>query len=145
MDNFILKMTNDKPAVVFIPEKEIFQITGECWPENALKFCQPIFNWLEEYYNNKPLPLTTFDIRLTYFNTSAQKQIIKFLRYLKDKNKVYPTKINWYYKVLDEDAKQDAERYLQLLNLAELMEIKPFDGSINEIVKDDYFQDKNKQ
>ncbi len=129
MENLILKKTNDKPAVVFIPEKGTFQITGECWPENAVKFCKTIFDWLEEYYNNVPLSTTTFDIRLTYFNTSAQKQIIKLLRFLKQKNTKHKTKINWYYNILDEEAKQDAERYLLLLQLTDLMEIIPIDNT----------------
>ena len=133
MEKLILKKKTDTPAIVFIPDKGVFQITGECWPENASKFCKPIFDWLNEYFNNTPLPITNFEMRLEYYNTSAQKQLMIFFHFLKKQSKLHPIKIFWYYRIYDEDAKEEAERYQKLMGLDDFLEIIAINKETDEI------------
>ena len=117
MDKLIIKKTEETPAVILNPTKEKFQIVATSWPENAIKFYQPVFNWLEKYFNNQPLNKTIFEFRLNYFNTSSAKQIAKLLSFLKEKSKKHNIHIQWYYEKDDIDMLNESKRYSSLLNM----------------------------
>ncbi len=122
MEKLIIKKTDETPAVIFMPEKGVFQLAGTSWPENASKFYQQIFDWLDKYFLD-PLPETVFDIRLTYFNTSSAKQLVRLMLYLKEKAQQHKVKIRWYYNKDDYENFLEAERYRTLLGLEGIMEI----------------------
>ena len=117
MDKLIIKKTEETPAIILNPTKEKFQIVATSWPENAAKFYQPVFNWLEKYFNNQPLDKTIFEFRLIYFNTSSAKQIAKLLSFFKEKSKTHNIHIQWYYEKDDIDMLNESKRYSSLLNM----------------------------
>jgi hypothetical protein len=123
MKQLIIKKTEDTPAVILIPDRGVFQLVGNSWPENPEKFYQQIINWFDEYFQN-PLPETVFDFRLTYFNTASAKQIMKLLHYLKDKSSIYKVKIRWFYDSNDYESFRDAKRFRELAGIEDIMEIK---------------------
>lgn len=118
MQKLVIKKTEDTPAVIFIPENNIFQIVATSWPENASQFYKPVLQWIQKYFNNSPLKETIFQFRLEYINSASSKQIAKILKLLKDfssdNNKI---KIKWYYEKGDFDMRKEGKRFGMILNL----------------------------
>ena len=52
MEALIIDKTEDTPRVEFNPGKDFFMISDRSWPENAIEFYSPIFEWLTEYMKN---------------------------------------------------------------------------------------------
>ncbi len=125
MEDLVIKKTNATPAVILKPSTGKFQLVGSSWPENPAKFYEKIFDWFEEYFKNQPLPETVFELRIVYFNTASAKQIVKLLRYLHEKSLLYNVRAVWFYHEEDEEMKREAERYQQLLNLGDFLELRP--------------------
>jgi hypothetical protein len=118
MKKMIKKITSSSPAVILNPSRGVFQIVGRSWLEQPDVFYLEIIKWFDEYYKNNPLPETVFEIRLSYLNTSSEKNIIRLLKFLETKSKIYPTKIIWYYIAGDEDIYEHALRLKEILNLS---------------------------
>ncbi len=118
MQKLVIKKTEDTPAVIFIPENNIFQIVATSWPENASEFYKPVLQWIQNYFNNSPLKETIFQFRLEYINSASSKQVAKILKLLKDfssdNNKI---KIKWYYEKGDFDMRKEGKRFAMILNL----------------------------
>ncbi len=123
MEALIIKKTDETPAVIFNPEKGKFQIAGNAWPENAQKFFEKIFEWLEDYFID-PLDETVLELRLNYFNTAVAKQLVKLLLLFKEKSEIHNVKIIWYYPKDDYATFMEAQRYKQLLDMGDILEVK---------------------
>jgi len=114
MKDLILESQNGTyitPAVRFIAESGVCEISGESFLEETAKFYAPIAEWLKNYTisENKTL---IFSIKLTYFNTSTSKWILNILNILKDYEQDGNSLIvNWYYDQDDVDMQDDIEDY----------------------------------
>jgi hypothetical protein len=98
MENLYIEETKSSPEVDFNYETGILKIKGQSYPENAFKFYEPIFDWIDDYfevYNGN----TQLDLSLIYLNTSSIKCLMdiiyKFEEVAEEGKKI---KINWYYK-----------------------------------------------
>ncbi len=133
MKKLILKQQKDKPAIILLPAKGKFQIVGKCYPENPKEFFKPILNWFEEYFDNDPLPETTVEIIMTFFNTSCLIALRQLVILLLEKGKQHNVKILWYYYPVDDEILDEGKRFKFLLNnpknfiLVELKDDKKID------------------
>jgi len=97
MECLKVEETKASPLVDFNPNTNILSIKGQSYPENALKFYMPIFEWLKEYFkqlSNEAI----FNIELSYLNTSSTKCIMDFMDMLEDEfGEGKKIKLNWYY------------------------------------------------
>jgi tetratricopeptide (TPR) repeat protein len=97
----ILK-TKNTPEVILNPEGKI-EIKGRSIPEDAVKFYNPIEDWVSEYIIN-PADITYIDINLECINGASTKYLIHIIQkitYVTLKHKKFV--VNWYYKTGDED------------------------------------------
>lgn len=117
IEKLIIKKTEDTPAVILNPEKNIFQIVGTSWPENAKNFYAPILEWFEKYFEEGANPVTTVDFMLEYFNTSSSKQIARLLNLLKEKSQYYKIIIRWHYNKDDLDINKEGARFAQIVGI----------------------------
>jgi len=70
------------PEVIFNPETNHFEISGESRPENAGKFYAEILDWLDQYYNLRywkdskfsDSAAIAFEFKLEYFNRSTNQK-----------------------------------------------------------------------
>ncbi|MCD4692161.1 MAG: DUF1987 domain-containing protein [Calditrichales bacterium] len=96
-DLFQTVKTEDKPAVNFDIQKNVFEIEGKSLPENSSEFYTPIINWISEYVK-KPNKETNFVCKIEYFNSSSAR---KFYDIFRELEKIVQTgnevKITWYY------------------------------------------------
>ncbi len=128
MNKLVLKQQKDRPAIILLPDKGKFQIIGSCWPEDTKKFFKPIFDWFEEYFNNKPLPETIIEMQLNYFNTSCLVAVKQLIVFLLEKSKTFPIKIYWYYYPIDDEILEDGARFWEILGKPKNFILVPIDN-----------------
>lgn len=99
----------------------VFTISGRSYMENSVEFYAPIKKIIEEHQG--PLKV---EIGLDFFNTSSSKCLMDLL-FIVDKKCVAgdECKIKWSYKSDDEDMRDAAEEFRDLLKhvVVELEEI----------------------
>lgn len=110
MDKILIQKTKTSPEISMDFEKGILDIIGESYPENAVGFYKPVFDWLNATIEAK-VPLTV-NFRLDYFNTSSSKCVIDILdildKYYANSGKV---EVKWYYKEDDDDMLETGEEF----------------------------------
>ncbi len=100
------------PSVDFNTETGTCTLEGESFLEDTIEFYDPLVQWLEEYTTEVKNPLT-FEIKLTYFNTSTSRSILDLLNVLKDyEEDGGEIIINWHYDEDDIDMEEDIEDYM---------------------------------
>ncbi len=100
------------PTVDFNAENGVCVISGESFLEDTIEFYDPLVQWLEEYTTQIKNPIT-FEIKLTYFNTSTSRSILDLLNVLKDYEETGgQVTVNWHYDEDDIDMEEDIEDYM---------------------------------
>jgi len=123
MESLIIEASEDTPSVILSHSENKFIISERSLPENSIEFYMPILNWLEKYAEH-PNPITHFEFKLEYFNTSSAKQIAKVLLVLEKVSKVSDVLVKWYYNKDDKDILASGSRYEKLINIKfQLIEI----------------------
>ena len=100
------------PSVDFNVEAGTCVLAGESFLEDTIEFYDPLVQWLEEFTTEVKNPMT-FEIKLTYFNTSTSRSILDLLNILKDyEEDGGEITINWHYDEDDIDMEEDIEDYM---------------------------------
>jgi len=100
------------PSVNFDADSGICELAGESYLEETVEFYTPLIQWLKTYIEEESRPLT-FNIKLTYFNTSSSRCILDILNIIK----VYEENggtiiVNWYFDPDDTDMEEEIEDYM---------------------------------
>ncbi|ASV11335.1 MULTISPECIES: DUF1987 domain-containing protein [Leptospira] len=116
MESLHIQQTKTSPEVVLDTEQGLIEIIGESYPENAIAFYKPVFDWLNAMINLKSQVQVKF--QLDYFNTSSSKVIMDILdslqKYHDQNGKV---KVLWLYKEDDDDMQETGEEFSSDLSL----------------------------
>jgi len=100
------------PTVDFNAETGICTLSGESFLEDTIEFYDPLVQWLEEYTSEVKKNMT-FEIKLTYFNTSTSRSILDLLNILKEyEDEGGQVIVNWHYDEDDIDMEEDIEDYM---------------------------------
>lgn len=117
MQKLFIEETYQSPRVTIDPEKNVFEIRGNSFPNNAFRFYTPIIEWLDAYLEN-PNKESLFVFNITYQNSSSRKMFNEiFKRLEKLFTAGHKLKIDWYYEEDDEDIKQIIMEFKQLFKL----------------------------
>ncbi len=112
MNNLIIEATKYTPEIVFDREKSLLEIRGKSYPENTSIFYAPVFEWLEEYFENAGDEKITVNMELIYFNSSSSKILMDFCDVLdaaaSDGKNIM---VNWIYEEDDEDGLEFGEEF----------------------------------
>ena len=84
MEAYIVEPTKSSPRVEIDFIKRMVEIRGESYPENAVKFYEPVLAKLDELLasiNTNPLQV---NIELRYFNSSSSKILLDLFERLED-------------------------------------------------------------
>ncbi|WP_174874264.1 DUF1987 domain-containing protein [Vogesella oryzae] len=76
MQNIYLAATSFSPEVNFDFAAHRLALKGECYPENAAVFFEPIMNALHNYLAQQQRSHITVDVQLAYFNSASTKAIL---------------------------------------------------------------------
>tara|TARA_B100000508_G_scaffold48272_1_gene37509 strand:+ start:57474 stop:57857 length:384 start_codon:yes stop_codon:yes gene_type:complete len=117
MGNLNMEGSPKTPTVNFDESSGVLEIKGRSIPENSVEFYKPLNEWVESY-GNSPQSVTTFDVKLEYFNTSSSKCILDLFKILENLNgNNTEVKVNWYFEEDDEDMEEAGEDYQAIINL----------------------------
>lgn len=112
MRKLIIDQTLNSPSVIFDPEINRFEISGESRPSDVATFYLEILKWFDDYasYLNKSQELkepVVFNFDLEYFNSSSAKYILDFVKQIGDvRSKGKNLEIKWHYDKDDLDMLQ---------------------------------------
>jgi len=116
MDNLKINERKDTPYILFNNDTGIFEISGKSLPEDANIFFSPIIAWVTAYVK-APKDITTLNLKFVYINTASSKKILEivdlFVKNKKPKNELI---INWFYKIEDEEQREEGEDYADMVN-----------------------------
>jgi len=124
MEKLYIDAKNNIPLIDFDPSSGIMLLKGRSTPENSVEFYDPINKWVLDYIQS-PSNETIVKIQFEYFNTSSSKCILDLLKKFADIHKKGGNlKIEWYYEEDDEDMKEAAEDYSDIVKVPfEIIEI----------------------
>jgi len=105
------------PGIILDREIGKFEISGKTCPEDAIEFYDPVFQWLEEY-SKDPLEKTTFDFKLTYFNTVSSKILMMIMMRLEElSDEDNEVVIRWFYPEDDDDLEESGHDFESMLDV----------------------------
>ncbi len=107
-----LKIEQQKktPRISFDKTKGKFEIEGAILPENSIKFFAPLTEYVENYLKD-PLPTTTLDLYIIYFNTASSKQVYELIKLFYSAKANTNISVNWLYDEDDEDMEETGKEY----------------------------------
>jgi hypothetical protein len=109
MRKLIIDPTSNSPKVIFDPDKNRFEISGESRPPDVTVFYGEILRWLDDYTllldksqpGSDPLE---FNLDFEYFNSSSAKYILDFCKQIgKVRAKGKEVTVKWHYENDDID------------------------------------------
>ena len=117
MDEYIIEGTEDSPQITLDLNANIMEISGRSLPEDVNTFYEPTLSWLEEYSKN-PLPSTSFNFKLTYFNTASSKVILDILTQFEEMiEEGHQVLVRWHFPDEDEDMQEAGEEYADMVDV----------------------------
>lgn len=119
MSSLYIEKTKSTPKIQFDLQSYRMRIEGQSYPENAFKFYEPVFAWLDNHLRQveQEVVLEIY-FHMPYINTSSSKCIMMLLEKLeeayKDGQKIV---IRWYYDSDNDMALDCAEEFKEDLTL----------------------------
>ncbi|MCL6638296.1 MAG: DUF1987 domain-containing protein [Firmicutes bacterium] len=113
MKQLYIKGTKSTPEVSFNPDSNILLLQGQSYPENAFKFYDQVFRWVDEYLVQlQEEALVKIDFSLPYINTSSSKCIMLLLEKFENAYKTgKKLTLNWYCNEDNESELECAEEF----------------------------------
>ena len=117
MEPLILAATDDTPEVHLDAGAGKFEFSGKSLPEDVTTFYQPIFDWMDSYFES-PNDESIFVFKMTYFNTASSKVILDVLMKLEEAvEDGKDVKVKWYFEEDDEDMEEAGEEYSEIVEV----------------------------
>ncbi|HQH41527.1 MAG TPA: DUF1987 domain-containing protein [Bacteroidales bacterium] len=117
MEPLIITGTDEIPTVILDKEKNLFEISGQSIPEEAISFYSPVIDWFEEYSQN-PNSKTILNLQLEYCNSSSSKAIVDILEILEEMNqKGNQVEVVWHYMEDDDDMLDMGKEFQEIINV----------------------------
>ena len=103
MENLVISPSKSTLGINFDVDSGILDMNGSSYPENAMEFFQPLYDWLKAYLDTKPHEIV-LNLKINYLNTSSTKCVLDLMEildnYYTDNSNI---KIHWFYEEDDED------------------------------------------
>ncbi|AGL00320.1 DUF1987 domain-containing protein [Desulfoscipio gibsoniae] len=111
MEKLHIDQTKGTPKIDFDPDTNKLLLWGQSYPENAFKFYEPIFNWVNGYLYACKQPVL-IEVNLSYVNTSSTKCILMLLEKFENAYQGgAQITLNWYYDAENESELECAEEF----------------------------------
>lgn len=118
-NNIYIPADNEEmtPLIDFKTTGEL-RIEGKSYPEDPIKFYEPLINWVKEFKKDCP-SVIHMTMRLEYFNTSTSKLVLFILKTLEDLyiKKKADVKITWLHLKRDEDMYESGKDYQSIIDI----------------------------
>lgn len=115
MNRLLIEPTKATPAIDFDPVTGVLKLQGQSYPENAFKFYEPLFTWLDEFLSlGRPVEI---EIKLSYLNTSSSKCMLMLLdRFEESHQRGQQVTLNWTCDADNESEWECAEEFKEDVN-----------------------------
>lgn len=120
MNDLIIGQTASTPDINFSASLRKLSISGESFPENAVKFYEPIISWIKEYFMTVDQEETQVNFEIIYFNSSTSKiymMIFNMLDELVQSGK--KNVVNWRVSEENETAIECGEEFMEDLEFVD--------------------------
>jgi hypothetical protein len=117
MENLHLEGSAKTPSIHFDAAAGKLELKGRSIPENSVEFYKPLNDWIDTY-GKMPVPQTSVDVKLEYFNTSSSKCILDLFKKLESiAGERTAVTVNWYFEEDDEDMEEAGQDYQAIIGL----------------------------
>jgi len=117
MKDLVIEGTKYTPEIKSEIQKKEIKFYGSSYPENANEFYQPVYEWVEKYFEQEDAELDV-NFYIYYFNTSTSKCFMNLLEILENNHKAGKrVNVNWYYSEDDEDSLDSGEKLFMEMDL----------------------------
>ncbi|NOZ45417.1 MAG: DUF1987 domain-containing protein [Chlorobi bacterium] len=117
MEKFIQKGTEDEPEIILDESTLKFSISGISTPEDAIEIYQNVLEWISKVVPNIQTTLNC-EFFFIYLSSASHKMIFAILKRLEEFwENGKDIKINWKFEDADDDMRELAEDFSDLLNL----------------------------
>ena len=125
MEIFELDAKNHTPYIKLDHTNGVMEFKGRSTPENSVEFYDPVNKWLIQFINEAVTIPVIVKLKFEYFNTSSSKCILDVLKKFAEFKKTgADVKVEWYYEQDDDDMKEAAEDYSDIVKIPfEIIEI----------------------
>jgi hypothetical protein len=125
MEIFELPAKNHTPYIKLDHNTGIMEFKGRSTPENSVEFYDPINKWLIQLIADAIAIPVIVQLKFEYFNTSSSKCILDVLKKFAElKKSGADVKVEWYYEEDDDDMKEAAEDYSDIVKIPfEIIEV----------------------
>ncbi len=119
MERLYIEQAKATPQIDFDADTKVLKMNGQSYPENAFKFYEPVFEWLDNFFESaEGEEVIKLELTLPYINTSSSKCMMMLLEKFEEasdsgKNIV----VNWYYDKDNESELECAEEFKEFVNL----------------------------
>lgn len=114
---FFFAGTEDKPKINFDPKNNIFEITGNSFPEESPKFYIPLIEWIAEY-SKQANDNTHVVCKFEYFNSLSAKLLYElFFELQKITNTGKKVSVSWHYDPEDHFILDKGQEYKNVLDM----------------------------
>jgi len=127
METLYIEATKATPEIRLDSVHNKITIKGQSYPENAFKFYDPIFSWLDTYLSQlEKEVIVELYFHMPYINTSSSKCMMMFLEKLDRAHQMgKKIMVRWYCNKEHETAIECAEEFKEDLTL-------PFEITISD-------------
>lgn len=120
MDDLIIEKTASTPAINFSFSSRKLSIEGESFPENAVKFYEPVISWIKEYFITVGQEETQVNFEIIYFNSSTSKIYMMIFNMLDELVQSCKTiVVNWRVSRENETAIECGEEFMEDLEFVD--------------------------
>jgi hypothetical protein len=119
MEDLYIERTKSTPEIQFNLQNSKLRIEGQSYPENAFKFYEPLFQWIDTYLQQAEGEVVLeIYFHMPYINTSSSKCIMMLLEKMETAHKQGgQVVVRWYYDVDNDTALECAEEFKEDLVL----------------------------
>ena len=109
MDNLDISATETTPEIKFDFSNHHFLFGGESYPEHSDEFYRPILESIQQYSQNDSNEPATFVFKLTYFNSSSARVLMKLFELIDEMGENREINIEWHYHEEDDTMEEFGE------------------------------------
>ena len=112
MENLVIQGSKYTPEIAFDAGRNILEIKGYSYPENAAAFYAPVMEWLHAYLEQGGREPIGIGIELIYFNSSSSKILLDLFDLLDDyAGNGHPISVSWIYDAENESAYECGQEF----------------------------------
>ena len=111
MDNLEISATETTPEIKFNFSNHHFLFGGESYPEHSDEFYRPILESIQQYSKNDSKEPAKFIFKLTYFNSSSARVLMKLFELIDEMGENREINIEWHYHEEDDTMEEFGEDF----------------------------------